>query len=607
MNPMPQLRTVHSRPTAETLGAQSPDAPTRSGDPSRRPPESGVALTRVPLPARGLLTHLHTHGLLTDAELTRLLSELGERVRGLTTRERMADALVHLGLMTKYVRGRALAGHLAGLVCGPYRVLDRAGAGTIGVVFLGEHTVLKRRVALKVLTGEVAEDGIARERFLIEARALAALDHPHVVRCYDAGTARDGGEDFLYMAVEWAAGGDLEHQVYEDGPAGVAAGSRWGWQAAAGLHAAHRSGLVHRDVKPSNLLLDAAGHVKVSDFGLVRHPAGDLTPVNAVIGSLQFLAPEQLNDPTTAGPPADVYGLGASLFWLMSGRLPRPDSIPSALIAHLRTQDADRLRAVLPDAPPEVDDLLARMLDRNPAARPTLPDVMTVLAKFAAVSGQPDSTAEADPRGTILQLEGELAEARRHRDEARRAILTALRATTRHRPDTYARGERVGTYTAIIARHLSEHPNWCGLKQPTARTELAAVAALVDMAGEHDRSHPEQAAAVFDTLAELPTPLPFVRPARDAIRHHHERWDGSGFPAGLTGTAIPPAARVIAVADLFDRLTCGPTGDPAAALAELKTHAGTAFDPDVIAAAERAADELSALILPVLELIPDEE
>ncbi len=605
MNPMPQLRTVHTRPAGETVSAQSPDAPTRTGDPVRRPAAPGVDLTRVPLPARGLLTHLHAHGLLTDPELVRFLTALGERVRSVTTRERAADALVHFGFITKYVRGRALAGHLTGLVCGPYRVLDRAGAGTVGVVFLAEHTLLKRRVALKVLAGVTADDAATRERFVVEARVLATLDHPHVVRCFDAGVAHDSGEEVWFQAHEWAGGGDMEQWVYDHGTAGIDAGGRWGWQAAAGLHAAHRVGLVHRDVKPSNLLLDDAGRVKVADFGLVRHPSADRTPVNSVVGSLQFLAPEQLNDPTTAGPPADVYGLGATLFWLLSGRLPRPDGLPSEVIAHLRTNAAERLKAVLPTAPAELDDLLARMLSLNPAARPTLPDVMSVFARFAAPTTAPelatrvltDGDETEALRTAVGVLEQELAEARKHRDDARRAILKALHATTLARPDdTFARAERVGTFTAVIARHLSQHPHWSGYRVPAVRVELAAIAATVGVDGVD---------GVFDKLAELPTPLPFVRVAHDAAKHLRERWDGSGS-GGLKGTAIPPAARVIAVADVFERLTSDPTADPTAAFAELSAHSGTAFDPDVIAALHSAADELTALVLPVLELIPDE-
>jgi serine/threonine protein kinase len=599
MNPMPPLRTVHTRPAGETVSAQSPDAPTRSGGHAGRPPEPGVDVSRVPLPARGLLTHLHAHGLLTDPELTRFLAELGERVRSLTTRERAADALVHFGLITKYVRGRALAGHLPGLAFGPYRVLDRAGAGTVGVVFLAEHTLLRRRAALKVMSGGAVADPSTRERFLTEARTLAVLDHPHVVRAFDAGIVHDGGDEFWYLALEWAAGGDLEQYVYDHGATGVADGCRHGWQAAAGLDAAHRVGLVHRDVKPSNLLVDASGRVKVGDFGLVRHPAVDCTPANSVVGSLQFLAPEQLNDPTTVGPPADVYGLGATLFWAMSGRLPRPDGLPSELVAHLRSKEAARLRSVLPDAPAELDDLLARMLTVNPAARPTLHEVMTVLARFAAPSrvidadtGLPGAADESELlRATVGQLEAELVELRKHRDDARRAVLKAVHASM---PADYDRHERVGTYTAIIAKHLSKHANWSGYRSPAARMELSAIAAA-------SATGP----AVFDRLAELPTPLPFLRAARDAALHHHERWDGSG-PGGLKATAIPPVARVIAVAHEFERLTCDPTSDPDVALAELGKQSGVGFDPVVIVAVQSAAEELSALVMPVLEVMPDD-
>jgi HD-GYP domain-containing protein (c-di-GMP phosphodiesterase class II) len=280
-----------------------------------------------------------------------------------------------------------------------------------------------------------------------------------------------------------------------------------------------------------------------------------------------------------------VYGLGATLFWLLSGRLPRPDGTPSELIVHLRTQEAARLSTVLPSAPAALDDLLARMLNVNPAARPTLPDAMAVLATFATPAATPDET--------IAALEHELAEARKHRDDARRAILKAVHTTARG--DAFARGERVGTYTAVIAKHLGRHPNWSGYRAPPVRVELAAIAAT---------AHLDGATGVFDALAELPTPLPFVRTAHDAAAHAGERWDGSG-PGGLKGTAIPQAARVIAAADAFDRLTSDPTTDPTAAFDELSAHSGTAFDPDVIAAVRSAEEELTALVLPVLELVAE--
>lgn len=602
MNLLPQLRTVHTRPAGgETVSAQSPDAPTHSGGSSRAAEAPAVDLNRLPGPARGLLLNLHAHRLLFDADLVRFLDQVGDKVRGLTTRERAADALVHFGHLTKYVRGRALAGHLGGLTFGPYRVLDRAGAGTVGVVFLGEHTLLRRRVAIKVLAGPLAEDANTRDRFLNEAAALAAVSHPHVIGVFDVGTTHDAGETYWYLVLEWAGGGDLEQAVYDRGAAGVAGGCRWGWQAAAGLGAAHRYGLVHRDVKPSNLLLDAADRLKVGDFGLVRHHADVRTPANAVVGSFQFMAPEQLNDPTTAAPPADVYGLGASLFWAMTGKLPRPDGRVSEVVEHLRTQPAERLKAALPDAPAELDHLFARMLARNPADRPRLPEAMAIFARFAAPTGVADVAARVLPddaadetdtlRSAVGQLEQELAQARKQRDEAQRAVLTGLHAVG----GDYERGRRVAAYTVATARHLGDHTNWSGYRSAAVRGELAAIAAACV-------GLPADAVVVFDRLAEVPTPLPFLRAARDAAMYQTARWDGTGIPDGLTGTAIPPVARLIAVALEFDRLTADTTLTVEGALAELTKRSGTAFDPDVIAAVRAAAAELKELLPPALEM-----
>jgi len=284
-----------------------------------------------------------------------------------------------------------LSGSTFGLALGSYRVLDRINGGSVGVVFLGEHVLLRRRVAIKVLP---VDDGVrpdVRERFHAEMRVLASLDHPNVVAAYDAGVlpAPAPGQPALhYLVLELVTGGDLEQYVYEHGRRPVAQACDWGRQAAAGLQAAHDRHLIHRDLKPSNLLLTRHGEVKLVDFGLARQLASTLTQHHALLGSVEFMAPEQSVDPTAVGPAADVYGLGATLFWVLTGQLPfAPGRNVLETLTAIQTGRPRRLRDFRPDVPEQVDELFARMLARNPADRPDAVEVMRGLARFAGPEG----------------------------------------------------------------------------------------------------------------------------------------------------------------------------------------------------------------------------
>jgi hypothetical protein len=235
---------------------------------------------------------------------------------------------------------------LAGIRLG--RIL---GAGGMGRVHLGHHPVLDVPVAVKVLL----DRGDDPTRFLTEARLAARLHHPRVVRVLHAG--EEGGVRFLVM--EYVHGSTLKEIVQERGALPWREALGFILQAAEGLAAAHRAGIVHRDVKPSNLMVDAAGGVKVADLGLARSLVGssDATVAGAMIGTPAYMAPEQLVDPRRATPAADVYSLGATFAFLTTGSVMPEQQRPSGLMR-------------MPDLPPAVAGLAARMLDRDPARRP---------------------------------------------------------------------------------------------------------------------------------------------------------------------------------------------------------------------------------------------
>ncbi|HEY1381888.1 MAG TPA: protein kinase, partial [Gemmataceae bacterium] len=299
----------------------------------------------------------------------------------------LGEALVQAGYLTEYQLGRALAGDARGLTLGAYRVLDRLGEGGMGVVLLGEHLFLRRRVAIKVVTVDDGFPAALLERFYAEMRVLADLRHPHIVLAYDAGripAPAPRQPAVHYLVMELVPGGDLENHVCKHGVAPVARACEWARQAASGLQAAHDHHLIHRDLKPSNLLLTADGQVKLVDFGLARQVQSQKTDPRALLGSLEFMAPEQSIDPSAVGPAADIYALGATLFWILTGQTPYPqeENLAKALAA-LKHDRPRRLRQFLPEAPPELDDLIDRMLARDPARRPPTPlSVMPIMARF---------------------------------------------------------------------------------------------------------------------------------------------------------------------------------------------------------------------------------
>jgi response regulator RpfG family c-di-GMP phosphodiesterase len=331
----------------------------------------------LPAVAREFLERLVDQGLLERGLVGSFLRDRGNHLADYTTEERVGQALVHCGLLTTYQLDRVLAGDARSLVLGNYRLLEGLGSGGMGVVYRAEHRLMRRRVAVKVLPVDEDCPAAVRQRFYGEMRLLAELNHPNIVLAFDAGELEAAGPDMpgqVYLVMEVVEGGDLEKLVVKNGPCDIARGCDFVRQAAGGLQAAHDRHLVHRDLKPSNLLLTPTGQVKLVDFGLARQFCSRLTDPRALLGSVEFMAPEQSHDPSTVGKEADIYGLGATLFWLLTGEAPYPFTpcVSHALKA-LQEGEARRLRDLRPDVPEELDALVARMLDRNPARRPLLP------------------------------------------------------------------------------------------------------------------------------------------------------------------------------------------------------------------------------------------
>ncbi len=370
-----------------------------------------------PTTAAGLLSALqalHLLGPREAAELAREHAETDGDVRELARR------LVQRGWLTAYQANEIILGRGEPLLLGAYVLCDKLGEGGMGAVYRARNWRLDKVVALKLIRKErLANDGAVR-RFHREIRAAAQLSHPNIVRAFDADEV--DGTHFLVM--EYVEGTDLHQLVRGHGPLTVAAACDYVGQAALGLQHAHERGMVHRDIKPHNLLLTGAafpegggppagGTVKVLDLGLARIEAGEddgqsstMTHSGVVMGTADYMAPEQSLDSRDVDTRADLYSLGCTLFFLLAGRTPfAGGTFTEKLMKHQLRPPPD-VRAVRPDTPEAVAAVVARLLEKDRARRFQTPaELAEALAALghdlpahrAAAPESPAETCVPDP------------------------------------------------------------------------------------------------------------------------------------------------------------------------------------------------------------------
>ena len=242
-----------------------------------------------------------------------------------------------------------------GMIFAGYRVEELVGRGGMGVVYRATDLSLERPVALKLVAPELAEDERFRDRFLREPRLAASLDHPNVIPIYEAGE-HDGQ---LYLAMRFVEGSDLRTILEREGKLPPQRALAVLAQVAGALDAAHRRALVHRDVKPANVLLDEDGHAYLTDFGITKQVGGDSTDTGRVVGTLDYLAPEQIRGDPVDGR-TDVYALGCVLYECLAGAPPfRRTTEAEILWAHMQEQPAP-LRGY-----PRLDPVLRKALAKD--------------------------------------------------------------------------------------------------------------------------------------------------------------------------------------------------------------------------------------------------
>jgi eukaryotic-like serine/threonine-protein kinase len=280
-----------------------------------------------------------------------------------------------------------------------YRIVRELGRGGMGVVYQAVQTVMDRPVAIKVMNPTVMAHPDALPRFQAEVKAAAKLDHAHIVRAHDAEQV--GSLHLLVM--EFVEGLNLTDLVQRRGPLPVLHACHYVRQAALGLQHAFEQGMTHRDIKPQNLMLTPKGRVKILDFGLARlrggkAKSGGLTEAGSFMGTPEYVSPEQATDARAADTRADIYSLGCTLLFLLTGRPPfQEDTVVKTVLAHIE-KEPPALHDLRPDAPAELSAVLGRMLAKDPAQRYQTPvAVAQALTAFLKPGAKPDAGGAAAP------------------------------------------------------------------------------------------------------------------------------------------------------------------------------------------------------------------
>lgn len=352
----------------------------------------------APATADDFLACVHKSGVLEHDRLQSFVNQ--KRASGRLPGEprQLAESMIQEGLLTGFQADQFLQGKYRRFTIGKYKILEPLGIGGMGTVYLCEQSSPSGLVAVKLLSNTSAQDASLLKRFYREARAGLVLDHPNIVRTYELGQ----DDKYYFLVMEYVDGSELKKIVKERGPLSVVRACHYIRQAAQGLQYAHVAGVIHRDIKPGNLMLDRSGRVKILDMGLALffEEGGEIL-TRGVLGTADYLAPEQCLDSHGVDNRADIYSLGGTFFYLLTGRSPfGPGTTSQKLIWH-RTKRPDSVRSLRPEVPAELEAVIEKMMAKNPADRYQTPQA--VADALAPWTRQPISlpTDEEMPRRNV--------------------------------------------------------------------------------------------------------------------------------------------------------------------------------------------------------------
>lgn len=445
----------------------------------------------VPTTTDQLIDHLRKSGLVTPARLEDLL---GWESDPEAAPQRVLDRLIQEELLTRFQAERLAAGKYKGFILGSYVILDRIGGGGMGQVYLAQHSAMRRHVAIKVLTAEGAPETVARERFIREAQAAAVLNHPNIIRVFDLRQERH----VLYLVMEYVEGLSLQQLITRSGPLPTTAVAHYALQVARGLQHAHENSLVHRDIKPANILLAKDGTIKVLDLGLVRteeeaNSKSSSDTNKTILGTADYLAPEQAMDSSAVDIRADIYSLGATMYCLLAGHPMFPEGRTAQKLMWQQLREPTPIQELRKDVPPKLAAILHKALAKNPGARQQTPwELEQELAEFALGSSpapEPHLLPSPPPRwnggishnGTNFQQVSMNAscaviELPEYRPEFLKTTLSDLEQSTQTRVLPTTRTPLIQPFAIRSSTSLYEQPLAPGTFQMQLRT--AAMAGL---------------------------------------------------------------------------------------------------------------------------------
>jgi serine/threonine protein kinase len=361
----------------------------------------------VPNSVEELLQLIRKSGMVDEQKLTNYIQRR-QFTRGLPADVReFADEMLRDGIITYFQAEQFLLGKWRGFTIGKYKLLERIGVGGMGQVFLCEHMYMKKRVAIKVLPPAKAEQPAALGRFYREARAAAALEHPHIVRTQDID--QDGNLHFIVM--DYVDGPNLLDVVKKFGPMDIGRAVSYARQMAVALDFAFRNKIIHRDIKPGNILVDRKGHARLLDMGLARflNDHGDQLTMKyddkIVLGTADYVAPEQVANSHAVDIRADIYALGATLYFLLAGHPPFPTGTVSQKLLWHRTKEPTAIRAIRPEVPDGLAMVVTKLMMKDPKVRYQTPaQVVDALAEFLPAN-VPLPAAEEMPQLSVAAME----------------------------------------------------------------------------------------------------------------------------------------------------------------------------------------------------------
>jgi serine/threonine-protein kinase len=399
------------------------------------------------------------------------------------------------GLVTRWQCEKFLQGKYKGFFLGKHKLLGHLGSGGMSSVYLAEHLLMKHKRAIKVLPKSKLGNNSYLERFQREAKAIASLNHRNIVRAYDI----DNEKDTHYLVMEYVEGADMQSLVRKHGPLPYAVVADYMAQAARGLHHAHEAGLIHRDVKPANLLVNKEGVVKVLDLGLALFSAevdASLTMEynDKVLGTADYLPPEQAINSHKIDSRADMYGLGCTMYFLLTGHPPFPDgSIPSRIIKHQNSMPPD-IRVDRPDCPGELDGICVKMMQKDPKFRyADCNQVAEVLEAWLTKHRRDlidNPSKDAGANLTVSELMS---------DEHKRKSNQNIDTVTNRGNKT--QGGKVGLGSSVVSLSASDS----GVLRAIAKSDASTIDSKIDLV--HDSSLPNAKKSKSQAIAKANSPI----------------------------------------------------------------------------------------------------